>query len=133
MSDTYDSCSVCDGRIDPWGRDGVRCARCNEPCPTCHGDVARCHHQTGAVHADAPRYSAGQWTQSGGDVTALTGHPEYSRGYFDAIDGCIRQGEQSEEYRLGYAAGKDAVEMFTRYGFTQRGRDFSITFRSDEQ
>jgi hypothetical protein len=43
MSDTYDSCSVCDRRIDPWGRDGVRCARCNEPCPTCHGDVARCH------------------------------------------------------------------------------------------
>jgi predicted amidophosphoribosyltransferase len=45
MSDTYDSCSVCDRRIDPWGRDGVRCARCNEPCPTCHGDVAYCHHK----------------------------------------------------------------------------------------
>lgn len=38
------ACTVCDARIDPCGRDGTRCARCNEPCTTCGGDVAYCQH-----------------------------------------------------------------------------------------
>jgi hypothetical protein len=43
MSD-LPSCSVCDTRIDPYGRDGVRCSRCAEPCPTCGRDVSLCVH-----------------------------------------------------------------------------------------
>jgi hypothetical protein len=37
-------CVICDVALDPWGQN-VRCDRCAEPCPTCHGDVARCHHK----------------------------------------------------------------------------------------
>lgn len=44
MSNPLNSCAVCDGAIDPHGRDGTRCRRCQEPCPTCEGDVAYCAH-----------------------------------------------------------------------------------------
>lgn len=37
-------CTVCDARLDPYGRDGPRCDRCSEPCPTCGGNVANCLH-----------------------------------------------------------------------------------------
>lgn len=37
-------CTVCDDRIDAYGRGGTRCSRCNEPCPTCQKDVACCPH-----------------------------------------------------------------------------------------
>lgn len=38
------ACTVCDARLDAYGRDGTRCVRCSEPCPTCGGDVAHCQH-----------------------------------------------------------------------------------------
>lgn len=44
MSDRFNSCAVCDGRIDAYGRDGTRCKQCTDPCPTCDGDVAYCSH-----------------------------------------------------------------------------------------
>lgn len=37
-------CVVCDTRIDPYGRDGATCARCQQPCATCGGDVQHCQH-----------------------------------------------------------------------------------------
>jgi hypothetical protein len=62
MSDTYDSCSVCDRRIDPWGRDGVRCARCNEPCGVCGKDKAYCHHSLDATpRSELRRSGTGGW------------------------------------------------------------------------
>lgn len=37
-------CTVCDSRIDAYGRGGTRCARCSQPCPTCGRDPAYCQH-----------------------------------------------------------------------------------------
>lgn len=37
-------CVVCDTRIDPYGRDGATCARCQQPCATCGGPVQNCQH-----------------------------------------------------------------------------------------
>lgn len=44
MSGTYNSCAVCDGPINAYGAGGALCARCQQPCPTCDGDVAHCPH-----------------------------------------------------------------------------------------
>jgi len=45
-------CIICDRRIDAYGRDGTRCARCNEPCEVCGKDVSLCHHPLAPVHRD---------------------------------------------------------------------------------
>jgi hypothetical protein len=37
-------CVVCADKIDAYGRQGTRCARCSQPCPTCHGEAASCQH-----------------------------------------------------------------------------------------
>lgn len=47
-------CTVCDEKLDAYGRDGTRCDRCKEPCPTCNGDVRFCTHPlTGWAKAEA--------------------------------------------------------------------------------
>ena len=38
-------CSVCDARLDAYGRDGTRCARCSRPCPDCGGVIGFCSHE----------------------------------------------------------------------------------------
>ncbi len=38
------TCVCCDARLDAHGRDGTRCDRCAEPCPTCDSDVMLCGH-----------------------------------------------------------------------------------------
>jgi hypothetical protein len=47
-------CVVCDTRIDPYGRDGATCARCQQPCSTCGGAVQNCSHKLVEL-ADQPR------------------------------------------------------------------------------
>lgn len=37
-------CVVCDRAVDPYGRDGTRCARCSQRCGTCGVDVMLCQH-----------------------------------------------------------------------------------------
>jgi hypothetical protein len=44
---------------------------------------------TGAVHADAPRYGAGQWTQSGGDVSRR--YEPFDRKVRRIVDNAIEQ------------------------------------------
>lgn len=44
------TCSVCDRPVEDQYAPSARCNRCYEPCSTCGGDVALCHHKLTDVH-----------------------------------------------------------------------------------
>lgn len=49
-------CVACDARVHPYAPEAL-CARCQQPCPTCGGDVQHCQHplraeQLTTVHGD---------------------------------------------------------------------------------
>jgi hypothetical protein len=68
---------------------------------------------------------------SGYNDHGIKAHPDYSEGYFDALEGCEPVPEPSPEYSRGYEAGKRAVAIFESNGFVRKDGGFSITLQAE--